>query len=903
MDSARCDPSGLGMWSIMSADVGLATSKGAEFLKVALQVNPFAYIEKQKRKTKFKDEDSYNKAIVEACLKNGVDLIAVTDHFSVDNSFGLLGEASARGIHAFPGFEAVTSEGIHALCIFDKSTTQKKIERCIGDCGVRDPEDEGLPSTIAFSELLDRADDWDAVVVAAHVTTKGGLLAALDGRPRQQAWTSEKLTAAAISTPFQEIAEGQKRMIQGKIKGYKRDHPVALIYSGDVTKPSDLSKQTTWSWLKASNISIDGLRHAFLDPESRVRLSGELPEENNHQLLSVKWTGGFLDGVTIPLNPALNVIIGPRGSGKSTVLESLRFVLGSEILGDDARLSHEGFVSEVLGSGTEVEVAILNVDDDQVFIAKRAVSGGTTVLQKPSGAVSNLLPKDLLGPAEVFGQHEVAELAKLPARRSRLLDRFLPAVPSPKRSRGEVEDLLRQNRNQIIKLSRQLVDLGKSLEQLPAVQERLGKYAEAGVKDKLSREAAYEHEEPLLDKAYAQLGDLASWLEEVEFQDLKFLSDDQISDLPSKSELREVRSALERLTSVIEKKGEDIERALAEAYKKVDTARARRQDRREEEKDAYLKKLRELKAKRIDGDDYIELERLHARLKKDSEKHKGLLEGIERLRKQREQLLDELYELQDREFERLKAAAKYVSKKLYPTVRVVPVSRGDRHELVGFIRSRVSGQLNRVEQAIREIETANPRQFAVAVRKGPTGLGEFLGIGGKQVENTAYRLDTEDLLEIEEIWLDPTTSIELNVNNPGGKPIWRGLDRLSTGQKATAILMVLLLDSENSAPLVVDQPEDDLDNAFIADDVVPLLRSDKHSRQFVLSTHNPNIPVLGDAELVVRLTAFGEAAADGTASIQEGHIGSLDDPDIRLELERLEGGRDAFEKRRRRYGY
>jgi predicted ATPase len=129
------------------------------------------------------------------------------------------------------------------------------------------------------------------------------------------------------------------------------------------------------------------------------------------------------------------------------------------------------------------------------------------------------------------------------------------------------------------------------------------------------------------------------------------------------------------------------------------------------------------------------------------------------------------------------------------------------------------------------------------------------------------------------------------------------LDHLSTGQKATAILLVLLLDSPASAPLVVDQPEDDLDNAFIADDVVPRLRADKHSRQFLLSTHNPNIPVLGDAEQVIRLTADGEAGAGGHAFVDDGHIGSLDQPAIRVVLEALEGGRKAFERRRRRYGY
>ena len=104
---------------------------------------------------------------------------------------------------------------------------------------------------------------------------------------------------------------------------------------------------------------------------------------------------------------------------------------------------------------------------------------------------------------------------------------------------------------------------------------------------------------------------------------------------------------------------------------------------------------------------------------------------------------------------------------------------------------------------------------------------------------------------VEELDLPPTTKIELNVAAEGQTPVWQALEELSTGQKATAVLLLLLLESE--APLVVDQPEDDLDNRFITEGIVPKMREEKRRRQFVFSTHNANIPVLGDAELIVGL--------------------------------------------------
>jgi ABC-type lipoprotein export system ATPase subunit len=156
-------------------------------------------------------------------------------------------------------------------------------------------------------------------------------------------------------------------------------------------------------------------------------------------------------------------------------------------------------------------------------------------------------------------------------------------------------------------------------------------------------------------------------------------------------------------------------------------------------------------------------------------------------------------------------------------------------------------------------------------------------------------------MQIEELELTATTSIELNTAMEGEAATWQRLDHLSTGQKATAVLLLLLL--ESAAPLVVDQPEDDLDNRFITEGVVPIMRDEKLRRQFVFSTHNANIPVLGDAELILGLGAKGEGK-EGQASILPKYMGSIDGQPVReLVEEILEGGKTAFEMRRLKYGF
>ena len=100
-------------------NIALKLPNGARFYRCALQVNPFAYLTRHKKQTTFQSEREYNAAIVDACLESGIEVIGVTDHYRVDESKGLVKAARAAGLFAFGGFEAVTKDGVHFLCLFD----------------------------------------------------------------------------------------------------------------------------------------------------------------------------------------------------------------------------------------------------------------------------------------------------------------------------------------------------------------------------------------------------------------------------------------------------------------------------------------------------------------------------------------------------------------------------------------------------------------------------------------------------------------------------------------------------------------------------------------------------------------------------------------------------------------
>jgi hypothetical protein len=212
----------------------------------------------------------------------------------------------------------------------------------------------------------------------------------------------------------------------------------------------------------------------------------------------------------------------------------------------------------------------------------------------------------------------------------------------------------------------------------------------------------------------------------------------------------------------------------------------------------------------------------------------------------------------------------------------------------------VRGRLSETIEILKQQSDLSLKTFADACREGREVLTQKFNIPPVQADRIA-QADPDVIMQIEELDLPPTTTIRLNVASEGQSPQWQTLDELSTGQKATAVLLLLLLESQ--APLVVDQPEDDLDNRFITDGVVPKMRDEKRRRQFLFATHNANIPVLGDAELIIGLTASGEAD-QGKARLPQEYMGSIDTHSVReLVEEVLEGGKDAFEMRRLKYGF
>ncbi|MDP1607623.1 MAG: ATP-binding protein, partial [Rhodocyclaceae bacterium] len=393
-------------------NAALILPNGARFYRCALQINPFAYLSRHSKQTSFRTEADYNAAIIAGCQEAGIEVIGITDHYRVEESVGLVQTARAAGLFAFSGFEAVTKDGVHFLCLFDPNK-DNVLERFIGECGIHDTSVASPTGSLDSSELLGCAKKWGAVCIAAHVAAEGGLLKKLSGQPRVNVWKSPELLACALAGPIEDAPEGIRPILENKGGEYYRDRPVAVINASDINSPEDLNKDSTSCFIKMSTVSVEALRQAFLDPESRIRLNSDPQPEPHAELLAITWeTNGFMGDTSVHFNGNLNVLVGGRGTGKSTMIESIRYALGLDPIGEEARKAHEGVIRHVLCSGTKVSLLVRSHKPSQrCYTIERSVPN-PPIVKDEAGAVLTLSPRDVMPGVEVFGQHEISELTK-----------------------------------------------------------------------------------------------------------------------------------------------------------------------------------------------------------------------------------------------------------------------------------------------------------------------------------------------------------------------------------------------------------------------------------------------------------------------------------------------------------
>jgi len=879
--------------------------KKARFFKCALQVNPAGYIQ-YRGQQQWLSESDYNQQLLVAALEAGVEVIGLADHGSVEGVDSIRTLFNQHGIVVFPGFEIASSEKIHFVCLFDESKSAQELERILGSLRLLDPQDGVRPSRLSAEQLIDEVNQQGGFIFAAHCTNDNGLLKI---GQMNHVWQHQGLLAAQIPGSIEDLRgvenDFYRKVFLNKDANYKREREMAAINAADVAKPDDIKLPGASCLIKMTKPCFASFKQAFLDAGSRVRLNSDKTENYASAIERIRFVGGYLDGVDIELSDHLNAVIGGRGTGKSTLLECIRYAFALEPKTQNALKQHKSVIDTNLGKERGlVEITLRSaVLHGRKFTVSRKY-GNQPVVVDEQGNISPYHPTDLLPGIELYGQNEIYEMTRDEHSRNQLIERFLEGEHEQfDADIAKVLAKLKENRESIKHALSQKDDVEAEVERLPKLLDQAKQYQDLGIEEKLEIIPKLEKEKQLKERVDEDVTRVKDAIEALKdsLPDTVFLSDSALDGLPHADLFRQQRVVLDALKTGVQQALVQLEQLALNADTQLAPLKQALLEKQQTEEQNLEKAFQDIPASqgktgRQIGAEYQTLLKQIEQIRPKQTTLQNRQLQIDELYSHRKKLLLELDQHTSARASSILKSVKRLTRKLEQKVRLTLQPEGNRQAFVDFLSECSLEGVGPKRLAWVLDGNFSPSNLAAAIRQGETELAQNFGVTGTVI-TALTRLPEIKLLELEELQLPDTMAIELNVTHGEREAVFRPIDDLSTGQQCTAVLHLLLLDNQD--PLILDQPEDNLDNAFIAERIVAELRRAKLSRQFLFATHNANIPVFGDAEWIGVLSV-----EDNKGVILPEQQGAIDVPKVQeLAADILEGGKSAFNQRREKYGF
>jgi chromosome segregation protein len=858
---------------------------------------------------------------VEKLVNAGIDVAAITDYQGVRRVwFDLIRKrATAAGIVVLPGAELSIGPGagggVHLLLVSDPDTDPARISEVIRYQGTSvDPlfpdevrakhHDVSLRGSLPDALKSLRAQ-LGCVVIAAHALEKNGILKILGAEQ-----TAELIRDGLIDGI--DHCEGARERLRstGLLTKEELDS-LACTLSGDPKSLDELGAKTLsdgrrrLTWTKLSRVDASALRLALHDPQTRVLTRPPVPVRHA-RILAMEVEGGFLDGLQIRFSDDLTTLIGGRGAGKSAILETLRYGLGGKPFTDQSeRMS---LIRHALHSGGRVRLIVERPGPEQQrYAITRVLDQQPRVNDLRTGAALDVSPLDLFGSGAspvILLQREIQAVARDDGFRRRLLDEIIgdDARHADAAVRRTVEELQR-NARAIEEFDRQLGKRDEYAERLNRLNVDIAFYEQQGIAEKLERHSRFGSDKARLDTAAQRVDQarrsyadsMAAASDSLSQAQSELLAAESEQALVLKTLAADIASADDRVKVAVAR----VDEELASLLRRVEESRERWPEFIAGLEEDLRRVQRELGPGTMDAKRYVDSVSERTALQ-------PIVDGMARIEIQKRNMLADREELlrllQDHRrlgFTLRQRAAGDVNRILDQKLRMNVTYLGDVREFDTGVTAVLRG--SRVSaDAISAVISApgiDGVELMHAVRQGAEAVSSRFQITDAMARRLVNWLmdDPGRARQVEILAPEDHVAIALIVDGDQ-----RDLAELSSGQKATALL--LLLFAQGGRPLVLDQPEDDLDNRFVYEDVVALLRAEKgvsdpsRRRQIIVATHNANIPVNGDAELVLSLAAEGDRCQVRTRA-------SIDDVAVRMEIRTvLEGGAEAFRRRAEKYG-
>ena len=845
----------------------------------------------------YKDKQATPKDIVEAALAAGLDAIVITDHNTAALVDAVTLAAAGSELVVFPGIE-ITANGGHVLAVFDPLTPESTLNEVLLLSGIS-AHQRGSENSIGHDLLkVIETIAGRGIAIGAHADgPKGFLTTTTQGQAAMRVYNNTALTAMEL-IDLTKVSDYN----QGKVSGYPRR--MAVIQGSDAHSLAKIGARATY--VKMQKLTLSGLRQAFDEPILRIRFDERWKSELPNYIESLEVSQGFLAGQKLLFNPGLNCLVGGAGSGKSTVLEFLRFALDQVSSIEAIQEDCTGKLRDMAQQGATISVVVSLESGERLKVSRTfdELENSIEVIRLSDNQVLQDVDVRRLIPVHAYSQGEAIAISRNPLAQLDLIDKHINVLDMSDEIGRLYADLDSQvdgltaltiKASETDECNRSLNTIHEQIRELTAELEEITKAQRDPVVSSHQFWISESHifADLIKNTLPKVMRDVTEKLDSIDLDSLVIKT--APGEMPNQDLLDECHELLSEIELARQKAKSELVRAVQRAQTGVAGHGTVWKERYGVHLAAYqTRRLAQGHERALAINNRLEV------LKKEERRFQMQLSAATaaqrtlttQLQKRRD-ALSQLDNLKARIATLRDRKAKEIVKAIGETIRLKVIRDGNRTSYEDTLSDLMRGTHAQRETVRRICDGVHPRKLVELLRAGGAEqLEQVTGVGAKWIATLISQSSSnpEFVFRLESIPVEDRLDIGLRIE--AGK--YRPLEKLSTGQKATVIVLLSMVEGRH--PILFDQPEDALYTPFIYTDVVRTLKTEKDQRQFILATHNPNISIAADLDLGIVLDSTATQVGIAT-------MGALDDGETqKLMVLHLEGGPEAFLSRQRKLG-
>ncbi len=822
------------------------------------------------------DETKYIGSYVNKLKEENISVGIITNHnkFNLEEFKSIKKTAKREDIFIMPGVELSVNDGvngIHALVVFNSNewleNENNYIQQFISESfsGKHNFENEDGRSNDNLITTIEKLNKYQRgyFIILAHVEDKSGFFKALDGGRISEFGKNKLFRNSVIG--FQKV---RTRDEITKWKQWLDNDLPAFVEGSDPKKIEEIGKGKK-SYIKIGDYNFEAVKFALQDKEYRVK--EEIPKTENSYIKSISFNGGKLDGQTIELSSSMNNFVGVRGSGKSSIIEAVRYGLDLEFSDKNADYKYKNnLIEKLLGSAGKITIKAFDNRSNEYSIER--VYGHRVEIKKDD-EIMNLDIFSLLNKPLYFGQKDLSSYKD--GYENDLINKFIGDKTKDIKSKidmkkQEIKSLL-ENIKKYNNLNDKKEEVEKKIEELIL---KIDEFKKHDIEEKLKKQMEFNKDDSNFSNIIKDLQEFRSDIDSF----VKTYKENNFFENLKQYESKENKDIFDNLYKIIDTSKDTFLNIstqlndLTSSFKDINSLHSSFKERYKKFNDTFLEIQRDINLpNNLRADDFINYT-------KTLNSQELMLKEIEKLSNIKNSLsttlttlISELNNLYLEEFKLIEDGINSINKNK-SSIELKAEFKGDKDTFDKYLRNIFSGsglskadyeQLTQYKDCIEIYNDLDNISF---------GGNKLLIFKEKFINSLSSLLTFQVSNKIEILY-----NGELLVNH-------------SLGQRASALIIFILTQRDNDI-IIIDQPEDDLDNQTIYKEVIEELLKLKNKTQFIFATHNANIPVLGDCEQIVVCNY-----EENKINIQ---IGSIDNHDIQENIINImEGGEKAFNKRR-----